>query len=97
MTEADYIKAKLKELGELERVAEHNATVEALQEKIKEAENGRNNYLEALQETLDEALKREAALREALLKVFNIASPSASKNEWLCFKAAKEALAQEKE
>lgn len=38
--------------------------------------------------------EENAALRDALLTVFNTANIGASKNEWLCFKAADEALAK---
>lgn len=46
------------------------------------------------QAQLSEAQAEIERLRGALEKVFHTASPSASRNEWVCFKAADEALAK---
>ena len=48
----------------------------------------------SMQDKLTEAQAEIERLRGALEKVFYAASPGASRNEWVCFKAADEALAK---
>jgi hypothetical protein len=87
---------------------EHKAIARPLQAKVAEAEYEREAMASLwaesktrLEAQLTKAEAENKKLVEALRTVFKIANPGASSNEWLCFKAAKEALmiqpAQEKE
>jgi hypothetical protein len=58
-------------------------------------EGAPDRIADLLEEAAAQLTKAEAEnkkLVEALRTVFKIANPGASSNEWLCFKAAKEAL-----
>lgn len=83
--------------SELKNKEPHDSVVAILKDEegyIHPTEDVEYISLEEHAAKLTEAQAEIERLRGALEKVFYAASPGASRNEWVCFKAADEALAK---